>query len=105
MSIAIVLLLIGGLILTIGDILMKKWVSTNGYLFYFIGLATYLVGLTFLAQSFKFKNIVVASVIIVIFNVIFLSFASWLYFKETLSPMQIAGIVVGIISVVILELA
>jgi multidrug transporter EmrE-like cation transporter len=105
MSLAIILLLIGGIILTVGDILMKKWVTTNSYIFYFIGLAVYLVGLNFLAQSFKFKNIAVASVIFVIFNVVTLSLVSWIYFKETLSPLQIVGICLGIASVIILELA
>lgn len=105
MNIAIILLLIGGLILTIGDIAMKKWVNTNSYVFYFLGLFVYLIGLNFLAQSFKYKNIAVASVIFIIFNVIILSFVSWIYFKESLSLMQIAGIVIGIIAIVVLELA
>lgn len=104
MDIAIILLLIGGLILTMGDILMKKWVNTNTNVFYVIGLIVYLIGLNFLAQSFKFKNIAVASVIFVIFNVVILSFVSWIYFKEALSPLQIIGIILGIIAVVILEL-
>ena len=105
MSLAIILLLIGGIILTLGDILMKQWVITNRYLFYFIGLVVYLIGLNFLAQSFKFKNIAVASVIFVIFNVVTLSLVSWLYFKETLSLMQIVGIMLGIASIIVLELA
>ena len=84
---------------------MKKWVSSNSYLFYFIGLGIYLVGLNFLAQSFKFKNIAIASVIFVIFNVVTLSVVSWLYFKESLSPLQIFGITTGIASIVIMEFA
>jgi len=102
---ALLLLALGGLILTVGDICMKKWVNTNAYSFYFVGLAIYLVGLNFLAQSFKFKNIAVASVIFVIFNVVTLSFVSWLYFKETLSLLQIVGILIGIVAIVVLELA
>jgi multidrug transporter EmrE-like cation transporter len=105
MNIAIILLLIGGIILTLGDIMMKKWVNTNSYIFYIIGMIIYLVGLNFLAQSFKFKNIAVASVIFVIFNVVTLSIVSWIYFKETLSPVQIVGMVLGILSIVILEVA
>jgi len=105
MNIAIILLFAGGLILTVGDVFMKKWINTSSYLFYFIGIAIYLAGLNFLAQSFKFKNIAVASVIFVIFNVATLSIVSWFYFKETLSPMQITGIVIGIISIVVLEMA
>ncbi|MFH0869826.1 MAG: SMR family transporter [archaeon] len=105
MDIAIILLLAGGLILTAGDIAMKKWVSTNSYIFYLIGMAIYLVGLNFLAQSFKSKNIAVASVIFVIVNVATLSIVSWLYFKETLSALQILGIMLGITAIVVLELA
>lgn len=105
MNIAIILLFIGGVVLTIGDIFMKKWVNTNAYFFYFIWLATYLIGLNFLAQSFKFKNIAVASVIFVIFNVVTLSIVSWFYFKESLSVIQILGIVIGMISIIILELS
>jgi multidrug transporter EmrE-like cation transporter len=105
MSIAIILLLIGGIILTVGDIFMKKWVNTNAHIFYFVGLVIYLIGLNFLAQSFKFKNIAVASLIFILVNIVTLSIVSWFYFKETLSPLQIAGMIFGIIAVIILELA
>ena len=84
---------------------MKKWVVANNYYFYVAGLIIYLVGLNFLAQSFKFENIVVASVIFVLFNVITLSIISWFYFKETLSLYQISGIILGIFAVIILEIA
>ena len=103
--IGIILLLIGGIILTAGDILMKKWVANNNYLFYILGMLIYLVGLNFLAQSFKYKNIAVASIIFVLFNIITLSVFSWVYFKETLSIAQIIGIILGLISVIVLEVA
>lgn len=99
------LLLTGGIILTAGDLFMKQWVNSNRRLFYIIGLAIYLVGLLFLAQSFKHKNIAVASVIFVLFNVITLAIVSWLYFKEGFSGWQIAGVLLGLASVVILELS
>lgn len=101
----LIILFVGGIILTIGDIVMKKWVSTSHFSYYMIGLFIYLIGLNFLAFSFKYKNIAVASVIFVLFNVITLSIVSWLYFKETLNTMQLIGIVVGLIAVVMLELS
>jgi len=64
-----------------------------------------MIGLLFLAQSFKYKNIAVASTIFVIVNVITLSIVSWLYFKETLTPFQIIGIILGLSSIIFLELA
>jgi len=101
----IILLSLGALILTIGDVLMKKWVVENKILFYFAGLVIWLVGLNFLALSFKYKNIAVASTIFVVLNVAMLSFASWVYFNEKLSLLEILGICLGITSVIVLEFA
>ena len=95
-----ILLFIGGSVLTIGDIVMKKWIANNNIFLFIIGLIIYLIGLIFLAHSFKYKNIAVASTIFVIFNVITLSIVSWFYFKETLTPFQIIGIILGIISII-----
>lgn len=83
---------------------MKKWVGNNNAVFYIVGIIIYLVGLNFLAQTFKYKNIAVASVILVIFNVVILAIVSWLYFKETLNTYQIIGIILGLASVVFLEI-
>jgi len=105
MDISLIILLIGGTILTIGDIVMKKWVVDNSNFLYFIGLLIYLIGLIFLVQSYKYKNIAIASAIFVIFNVITLLIVSWVFFKEGLSLIQIIGIVLGLISVVILEIS
>lgn len=103
--IPIVLLLIAGIIVTFGDIIMKNWVVSNDYNLYAIGMMIYLIGLNFLAQSYKYKNIAVASIIFVIFNIVILSIVSWFYFKEKLSTFEIIGIVLGLTSVVILELS
>lgn len=100
----ITLLFLGGLILTIGDLIMKKWVISDSKPLFVFGLAVYLVGLIFLAQSFKYKNIAAASTIFVVFNVLTLSLASWLYFKETLSGFQMLGIILGLCSVIFIEL-
>lgn len=101
----LILLFIGGSILTIGDIVMKKWVLNSATPIFITGMAIYLVGMIFLAHSFKYKNIAAASTIFVIFNIITLSIVSWFYFKETLTPLQLIGIALGISSIVFLELA
>jgi multidrug transporter EmrE-like cation transporter len=101
----LILLFVGGSILTIGDIVMKKWILNNSTLIFITGMAIYLVGMIFLVHSFKYKNIAAASTIFVIFNIITLSIVSWLYFKETLTPFQLIGIALGISSIVFLELA
>jgi len=104
MNTVIILLLTGGVILTIGDIIMKKWVLSGSSFLYVVGLSVYLVGLIFLAQSYKFENIAVASAMLVIFNVVTLSLVSWLFFKEPLSVLQMAGIALGLAAVFVLAL-
>jgi EamA-like transporter family. len=101
----IFLLIGGGAILTVGDVFMKKWVAGSGRLYYFIGLAVYLVALNFLAQSYRYRNIAGASTAMTIINISLLLIFSWVYFKEPLDPFQIAGIIFGIIAIVLLEMA
>jgi len=104
MNIGLLLVLIGGVILTIGDVFMKQWSSNNSWITFAIGLLTWSVGLVFLAFSFKYKNIAVASLIFSLSNVIFLTLLSWLYYKETLTTYQIIGMLIGIVAVIFLEL-
>jgi multidrug transporter EmrE-like cation transporter len=100
---ALLILAIGGIILTVGDLFMKQWVLKNNWVIFAIGLFIYLIGEIFLAFSFKWENIAVASVIFVLFNVFTLSLVSYLYFKEALSGSQIGGIILGVAAIILLE--
>lgn len=103
--IAIILLAVGGTILTAGDIVMKKWVSGNNWYVFTLGLLVWLLGNSLLAFSFKYENIAVASTILVIFNVVTLALVSWLYFKEPLSVYKGVGIILSLLLIAFLELA
>jgi len=103
--IPVILLAIGGLIVTAGDLFMKEWVITNKPYIYLIGMVVYLAGMNFLAFSFKYKNIAVASVIFILINVISLLVFSYFYFHEKLSGLEITGILLGIVAIIMLELA
>lgn len=94
----------GGIILTIGDLIIKKWVNGGSYVSYIFGMIVYVIGLNFMAQSFKFKNIAIASMVFVLINIITLLIVSWVYFKQTLSPLQLFGMSLGIVSVTILQI-
>ena len=100
---ALIIIAIGGVFLTIGDLFMKKWVVSNSWVIYAFGMVLWFVGLNFLAFSFKFKNIAVASVMFMLFNVLSLLLFSYFYFKEGLSFYEITGLVFGIIAIVLLE--
>jgi multidrug transporter EmrE-like cation transporter len=102
--IALIILALGGIVLTIGDFFMKKWVVSHNNLTFFIGMFVWIIGLLFLAFSFKYKNIAVASIIFMLLNVISLLLFSWFYFKENLSGFEIAGMILGIIAIILLEL-
>lgn len=95
-------LILGGIILTIGDIFFKYWTKNPKNWLYVLGLVIYLVGLMFLVKSFKTHNIAVASVIFVVANVVTLGIVSWTFFNEPLSVIQIIGIILAIIAIIIL---
>ena len=97
-------LLLGGFILTIGDIFFKFWTKHPHNWMYLVGISIYIIGLMFLIQSFKNTNIAVASAIFVIANIVTLAVVSWLFFNEPLSYLQIFGIVLAIIAIFILEI-
>lgn len=99
------LILIGGLILTVGDIFQKQWVVSGKSSNFWIGIVVWLIGLVCLAFSFKGKNIAVASVMFVIFNVMSMSIVSWWWYNERLTPVQIVAMILATISVVILEIS
>ena len=102
---AIFWLAIGGISLTVGDIIFKFWIENHGFVLYISGLGIYLIGLIFLVQSYRSENIAIASAIFVIFNILTLLLFSWLYFDQKLTSLQIIGIGFAILSILILEIA
>ncbi len=100
----ILLVFIAGIGLTAGDVIVKKWATTGNSIYYVIGMVAYLIAIAFLAESFKYKNMAIANSICVGLNVVTLVIVSWFYFKETLSILQLLGILLIIIGIVVLEL-
>jgi len=99
------LLIIGGAIITGGDILLKKWATNSGILFLLSGLSISLIGLLFLALGFKSKSLTIGNIIFVAVNMIVLVLAQVFYFKEALSYIQLLGIAISVIGVCIIEFA
>lgn len=99
----IYLTLFGGIILTIGDILAKEWVKNNQPIYFFWTLGIYLSALCLLILSYRYENIAVASILLVVFNIIILSLLSHFYFHEPLSLFQVLGIIAGLICIFLLE--
>lgn len=100
------LLLIAGILLTVGDLVLNAWVgSGDSWKLYTIGILFYFIALNFLARSYKFENIAVASVIMEIFNLVTYLAISYWKFGETISRLEILGIILGIAAITCFELA
>jgi len=103
MSPGFLYVILGSISLTIGDLFMKIWVGNNSCKDFSIGFICYSIGMIFLALSFKYKNIAIASMMLVLFNIITLLIVSWVIFKEPMSIKEIIGILLGISAIILLE--
>lgn len=98
-------MLIAGILLTVGDLVLNAWViSGDSWKLYTVGIVFYFVALNFLARSYKFENIAIASVIMEVFNLITYLAISYWKFGATVSRLEILGIVFGIAAIACFEL-
>lgn len=97
------LLFIGGVVLTLGDLVATKWIRFGGGYLYFLVFVFYLFGMMLLVRSYKSEDIPVASLIMVIFNIIILFFAGFFLFDESINLTKIIGILLCFISIFLLE--
>ena len=93
----------GSIFLTIGDIIAKMWVQTDRPVYFLATLGLYILGLICLILSFRYKNIAVASLILIILNVITLALYSWRVLGEPLSPKECMGLAMGFVAILLLE--
>jgi len=100
----ILLLTIGAIFLTTGDIIAKKWVLSDKKYWYFLTLLFYIIGLNFLIASYRFEDIAVASITLEILNITILTLVGIRLYKEKISKTELTGIILGIISIIILEI-
>jgi multidrug transporter EmrE-like cation transporter len=96
-------LLASGCLLTIGDLLMKQWIESNLTRYCVLGLTVYYIGLIFLALSYRYKHIAIATCITCLLNIIILSIVSTFLYKEPLGFREMVGISLSITSILVLE--
>ncbi|MCB9806348.1 hypothetical protein H6768_00280 [Candidatus Peribacteria bacterium] len=95
-----------GVLLTVGDLVLNAWVdSGDSWKLYTIGILFYFIALNFLAKSYKFENIAVASVIMEVLNLVSYLAISYWKFGETIARLEILGIAFGIAAIVCFEFA
>ena len=100
----LLILLAGGIAMTVGDLVAGKWVQNKNKFLYIVVIILYLIGLNFLIQSYRYSDIAIASILFDLFNVITLTVAGIYLFKENITKTELAGIIVGFVSIVILQL-
>ena len=100
------LLLISGAVIfeVVADTLFKSWSLGGRNVFFWIGIALYTIGTFIWAYSLKFNFLSKAISIFTILNLIAVVLIGVLYFKENLSLTNKIGIVLGIASVILLQL-
>ena len=99
----VIMSLIGGLTITVGDILMREWSETNTMEWFTIGILLYLIGMVILIYSYKYKKILVATVIMALFNKSSMLIIDVFIYKESLTKLKIAAVLLAIVTVIILE--
>jgi spermidine export protein MdtJ len=87
----------------VGDILFKKWSIENKNYLLIIGLTVYIVGTAFWALSLKYEYLSKAISVFTVLNLVVLSLVGILYFKEDISLINKAGIALGILSIILVE--
>jgi len=99
------LLITGGLLYTVGDILCLKWLSYTppNITYYFLALASYITGMLMLLETFKKTHIVIASMLIIIFNVVSLTIVSAIFYDKPINLTQGIGLAMAVGSLFLLK--
>jgi multidrug transporter EmrE-like cation transporter len=87
-----------------GDILLKQWSMDNKHILFWIGLLIYSIGTVFWAISLKYEVLSKAITIFTVMNLVIVAAAGVFFFKESLSLQHKLGMLLGVISVVLMEL-
>lgn len=86
-----------------GDILLKKWAIDHGQWFLWIGLAVYFASTVVWALSLQYEFLSKAISIAVLINLIVVILVGVLYFKEDISFTNKIGMILGIISIYLIQ--
>ena len=86
------------------DVLFKKWSQGNKNYWLIAGLVIYMIGTAFWAYSLKYGHLSKAISIFAVLNLIILVLVGVLVFKEDMSLINKIGIILGIMSVILIEI-
>ena len=87
----------------LADLLLKRWALDSRNLMLAAGLAIYFVGTIFWAFSLRYGYLSRAISVFTVLNLVAVSLVGLLYFKEDLTILNKAGIVLGLLGVILIE--
>ena len=86
-----------------GDVFFKTWVVGNKPLLMWVGFVIYAIGALFWALSLRYEMLSKAISIFTILNLVIVVLIGVIFFKENISIISKIGIVLGIISIMLIE--
>ncbi len=98
------LILIAVVLEVIADIFLKRRALENKNVLLLIGLLIYFAGTIFWAISLKYDYLSRAISIFTVLNLIALVLVGVIIFKEDLSTMNKLGVLLGVVSIILIEM-
>jgi len=87
-----------------GDVILKKWALDGKNIVFAFGLLVYFASTVIWAYSLKYEFLSKAISVVTILNLIIVVLVGVLYFNEQLTLLNKLGILLGIVSVILIEL-
>lgn len=98
------LVILAALFEAVGDIILKKWSIDGKNLTFFFGVFIYWLAIVLWAFSLKYEYLSKAISVVSVLNLIVVVLVGVFYFKEDLSLLNKIGILLGIISLILVEI-
>jgi multidrug transporter EmrE-like cation transporter len=103
-NIGLILILIGASLEVFADIFFKIWNDKGGNHLIITGILLYLIGTGCWVASLKYLTFTKSGVIFLLLNIILLSLTGLFFFKDDLSVINKVGILLGIASIIMVEM-
>lgn len=103
-NIGLILILVGAAVEVFADIFFKIWNDKGGNHLIIVGILLYLIGTGCWVLSLKYLTFTKSGVIFLLLNIILLSLTGLLFFKDDLSIINKVGILLGIVSIIMVEM-
>ena len=100
----LILFTLAGLGVTTGDVLLGHWARTSNWIFLVIGLVLNVIGILFYANTLSFRSVGIATAIFLAINIIAVSIAGVIFFREQFSVMQFIGIGLIVVAIMLIEI-